>query len=154
MSLHDFQGTPAQGPVTNDKTAVFLKGKGLPTNNNIAVTAASNLVKSVADADDDNAVWTAVKGWAGNDDGSVVRLPAAIGSSPRVRGTRDVGMSAATRTRFIPACAGNSRRRGWRQRPPSVHPRVCGELPRLAGRRRQHHGSSPRVRGTRLSWRR
>ena len=53
--------------------------------------------------------------------------------------------------RFIPACAGNSRPRGPQRRPPTVHPRVCGELldahPQIVGA----DGSSPRVRGTRLA---
>lgn len=77
VPLHDFKG-----PITNDKTAVFLKGKGLPSGNNTAVTAASNLVKSVRDAADEDAVWTAVKSWAGTDDDDVVRLPAAITELP------------------------------------------------------------------------
>ena len=51
------------------------------------------------------------------------------GSSPRVRGTRPVAPHRAHRRRFIPACAGNSPSR-CRPRPaPTVHPRVCGELP-------------------------
>lgn len=69
MPLHDFKG-----PVTNDKTAVFLKYAN--------VTAASNLVKSVGDAADDDAAWAAVKNWAGADDVDVTRLPAAITEMP------------------------------------------------------------------------
>ena len=70
------------------------------------------------------------------------------GSSPRVRGTDSPGTPGPSRSRFIPACAGNSAdpaRCSWKR---SVHPRVCGE------QRRHHlldglsHGSSPRVRGT------
>ena len=63
-----------KGPVTNDKTAIFLKTSG--------VTAASNLVKSIRDAADDDAKWTAVKTWAGSDDDDVTRLPAAITELP------------------------------------------------------------------------
>lgn len=69
MPLHDFKG-----PVTGDKIAVFLKTSG--------ITATSNLVKTVRDAADDDAVWTAVKAWAGNNDGSVTRLPAALSELP------------------------------------------------------------------------
>ena len=53
-----------------------------------------------------------------------------FGSSPRVRGTRQLGRLAVPDQRFIPACAGNS----------STTP----EPPMLK------YGSSPRVRGTQL----
>ena len=71
-----------------------------------------------------------------------------LGSSPRVRGTRTARHPSGCRSRFIPACAGNSARP--RRTTPSwtVHPRVCGEL---RGTRRWPFlapGSSPRVRGT------
>ena len=77
-----------------------------------------------------------------------VRALRAAGSSPRVRGTRKAPSVRRSRRRFIPACAGNSRRRrcGARHRP--VHPRVCGELVVVATRNRRPDGSSPRVRGT------
>ena len=52
----------------------------------------------------------------------------AAGSSPRVRGTRDRRPADRRRRRFIPACAGNSRRPAALRPRPSVHPRVCGEL--------------------------
>ena len=75
-------------------------------------------------------------------------IPAAHGSSPRVRGTANPGVGARDLHRFIPACAGN----GGRSPSPSdgvpVHPRVCGE--RYAGAlvKISEVGSSPRVRGT------
>ena len=50
--------------------------------------------------------------------------------------------------RFIPACAGNRNNREIVQRPPAVHPRVCGEQIRSDLGRRCRIGSSPRVRGT------
>ena len=56
--------------------------------------------------------------------------------------------TAASRQRFIPACAGNS---GFTQcsRPrPAVHPRVCGEQVVVAVPGPRYAGSSPRVRGT------
>jgi len=49
------------------------------------------------------------------------------GSSPRVRGTRTRARLRTLPHRFIPACAGNTRREScarWRR---AVHPRVCGE---------------------------
>ena len=69
MPLHDFKG-----PLNNNNTAVYIKHNG--------VTAASNLVKSVKDAADADAIWTAVKNWAGADDANVVRLSAAITDLP------------------------------------------------------------------------
>ena len=100
----------------------------------------------------------------------VEAFPPYRGSSPRVRGTPAESRGVRPRQRFIPACAGNSRKtllfqvenygssprvRGTRRtarrargRPP-VHPRVCGELSPCGGRRCSIGGSSPRVRGTR-----
>ena len=69
MALHDFKG-----PVNNDKTAIFIKTTG--------VTATANLVKTVGEAADADAKWAAVKTWAGADDASVIRLPAAITEMP------------------------------------------------------------------------
>ena len=73
----------------------------------------------------------------------------ADGSSPRVRGTRAGADHRGRARRFIPACAGNARRRRRGPSPAPVHPRVCGE--RIAGGRDavRDAGSSPRVRGTR-----
>ena len=51
-------------------------------------------------------------------------------------------------SRFIPACAGNTRQMGARMWPGSVHPRVCGEHFVAAAGRGFAVGSSPRVRGT------
>ena len=149
MSLHHFKG-----PVTNDKTAVFIKKDG--------ISKSSNLVKSIREAADDDAKWTAVKTWAGADDGSVIRLPAAItempdfvappnrlnGSSPRVRGTPDDVAAGRRRHRFIPACAGNSCMASLSALLMAVHPRVCGELFGESDYVVDDDGSSPRVRGT------
>ena len=49
--------------------------------------------------------------------------------------------------RIIPACAGRSRRQGWRKRTAGDHPRVCGEKVFLRLLRCGLAGSSPRVRG-------
>ena len=70
------------------------------------------------------------------------------GSSPRVRGTVSCLPRFRPVPRFIPACAGNSRRlpRGWSTCP--VHPRVCGEQRSGSQPARMYDGSSPRVRGT------
>ena len=51
------------------------------------------------------------------------------GSSPRVRGTDRRDRRDRRGLRFIPACAGNRRRRAERSSVISVHPRVCGEQP-------------------------
>ena len=70
------------------------------------------------------------------------------GSSPRVRGTPVIPKIMLCILRFIPACAGNTRRIFRHCEILPVHPRVCGEhlgvvLPCDTGA-----GSSPRVRGT------
>ena len=72
----------------------------------------------------------------------------AVGSSPRVRGTQWATACPRSRSRFIPACAGNSPHSCADRSKTPVHPRVCGELicrpaPLIAS-----SGSSPRVRGT------
>ncbi len=74
--------------------------------------------------------------------------PDLIGSSPRVRGTRRYKASESLRSRFIPACAGNSPE-VWLPNPSGpVHPRVCGELAWAFRILSGLYGSSPRVRGT------
>ena len=52
---------------------------------------------------------------------------AFTGSSPRVRGTHRPHRRRGWDGRFIPACAGNTRRLRPAPRPVAVHPRVCGE---------------------------
>ncbi len=73
---------------------------------------------------------------------------AANGSSPRARGTVGDCLWRAGRGRFIPACAGNSRRSRGRLRSASVHPRVRGEQLPLKTISTDQDGSSPRARGT------
>ena len=72
-----------------------------------------------------------------------------IGSSPRVRGTRNQECGYSVCLRFIPACAGNARRYNATMANVAVHPRVCGERNRAFDRKGIPAGSSPRVRGTR-----
>ena len=73
----------------------------------------------------------------------------STGSSPRVRGTQLEGVHVGGVGRFIPACAGNTSRRRNSDGLISVHPRVCGEHPKVNGATLRSFGSSPRVRGTR-----
>ena len=83
-----------------------------------------------------------------------LKLKQADGSSPRVRGTRAGQPIAQLHRRFIPACAGNTARRGRQRACPAVHPRVCGEHLRSTQQAPSGGGSSPRVRGTLLCLRR
>ena len=76
-------------------------------------------------------------------------VPRPFGSSPRVRGTRAARAVERGLRRFIPAGAGNARRRTCWRSAPAVHPRGCGERRRRARRPATAAGSSPRVRGTR-----
>ena len=50
-------------------------------------------------------------------------------------------------SRFTPACAGRSLRRGPSRRVARVHPRVCGEVQPVPGKSEEPVGSPPRVRG-------
>ena len=58
-------------------------------------------------------------------------------------------LDEAWRQRFIPACAGNTSRRGQAVLTRTVHPRVCGEHVNSTISKSASSGSSPRVRGTR-----
>ena len=71
-----------------------------------------------------------------------------VGSSPRLRGTRDRLRQEATMARFIPAPAGNTIRRARPLSMDSVHPRACGEHRVKTGDGDADGGSSPRLRGT------
>ena len=76
------------------------------------------------------------------------KTPQWYGSSPRVRGTAGVTTATPASTRFIPACAGNSRGLRLRRSARTVHPRVCGEQRPCVALLLTRLGSSPRVRGT------
>ena len=69
------------------------------------------------------------------------------GSSPRVRGKRPGGLLGRDPRGLIPARAGKTCPASCRSRPPSAHPRACGE--NYPQRPASHvvEGSSPRVRG-------
>ena len=70
------------------------------------------------------------------------------GSSPRGRGTHLNRSRTITTSRFIPAWAGNTRRRPTAPAAAPVHPRVGGEHPRHPSQCGTCPGSSPRGRGT------
>ena len=76
------------------------------------------------------------------------RLDYQTGSSPRARGTAEPQAPRHSRSRFIPASAGN---RSWFSEPflgSTVHPRERGEQSFRARNRISCGGSSPRARGT------
>ena len=75
---------------------------------------------------------------------------AAVGSSPRGRGTPRCPAIFVTKIRFIPAWAGNAWGGGGTGLQPAVHPRVGGERCGPDGLHCGIGGSSPRGRGTRL----
>ena len=72
------------------------------------------------------------------------------GSSPRVRGTHALRLGLCRRSRFIPACAGNTKSSRPMAIMAAVHPRVCGEHVATILHFLFSPGSSPRVRGTPL----
>ena len=74
-----------------------------------------------------------------------------MGSSPRMRGTPPAERVVAARSGIIPAYAGNTPRSAYSTAHGWDHPRVCGEhLLRLI-QQTANEGSSPRMRGTRMS---
>ena len=70
------------------------------------------------------------------------------GSSPRMRGTLLYELLLSVSSRFIPAHAGNTRRRHGHPRRNAVHPRACGEHFDHCETNQVDYGSSPRMRGT------
>ena len=94
--------------------------------------------------------WRFIPACAGNTHDAQAFSQAAVGSSPRVRGTLAVGRGGCRHARFIPACAGNTSS-SW------VSSRcAAGSSPRVRGTPQVAvtaiglwNGSSPRVRGTR-----
>ena len=82
---------------------------------------------------------------------AVCPIPMMVGSSPRARGTGPCSGCTHSRSRFIPARAGNGFRHPARSNGAPVHPRARGERNLLADTRISRLGSSPRARGT--AWR-
>src|SRR6516162_3600908 len=80
--------------------------------------------------------------WAGN------LTMSNAGSSPHARGTLCRSLEEVRDTRFIPACAGNTRRMAMSTVVCSVHPRMRGEHDRANVNLFCRHGSSPHARGT------
>ena len=73
----------------------------------------------------------------------------ALGSSPRLRGTRNDIVRQWCGAGIIPALAGNTARRLRIVLDLRDHPRACGEHQTETGRQQWASGSSPRLRGTR-----
>ncbi len=74
--------------------------------------------------------------------------PPSPGSSPRLRGTGFAGSSGHSRSRFIPAPAGNRPASVVASTVATVHPRACGEQGMGKTVVMMTVGSSPRLRGT------
>ena len=69
------------------------------------------------------------------------------GSSPRVRGKRNIGPSKTLKAGLIPACAGKTHSSSLNRFSTRAHPRVCGENFHVSRIAPPATGSSPRVRG-------
>ena len=76
-------------------------------------------------------------------------LDIVVGSSPLTRGTRLISCQARSKSRFIPAYAGNSYSLQIEEPSIAVHPRLRGELDQGGGIGVETNGSSPLTRGTR-----
>ena len=72
----------------------------------------------------------------------------AVGSSPRMWGTRTYVIPYCIRMRFIPTHVGNTARAASRRKTTAVHPHACGEHAVPASRPAHKAGSSPRMWGT------
>jgi len=75
------------------------------------------------------------------------------GSSPHVRGTQWNSIFDDEASRFIPACAGNTRFTRSQTSRMAVHPRMCGEHEVYEESNKPDGGSSPHVRGTQMKFR-
>ena len=73
------------------------------------------------------------------------------GSSPRVRGKRIIFLRLLRLVRLIPACAGKTPPPKSRSSTARAHPRVCGENRNWKRLYQGRAGSSPRVRGKRVT---
>ena len=76
------------------------------------------------------------------------RRRGAVGSSPRMRGTRMLHADGREVRGIIPAYAGNTRGHVGVANENADHPRVCGEHLRVWPHSCGEWGSSPRMRGT------
>ena len=75
-------------------------------------------------------------------------LAGGLGSSPRMRGTRNINPRRTFRMGIIPAYAGNTFPSSILDNPSRDHPRVCGEHLLDGQPKKTELGSSPRMRGT------
>ena len=87
----------------------------------------------------------------GEHSGAATMAGSRIGSSPLARGTPARSRRVGIARRFIPARAGNTRRRRRAERRAAVHPRSRGEHSAGAGVAVAVSGSSPLARGTRCA---
>ena len=81
---------------------------------------------------------------------SRVVLSSPRGSSPRMRGTHEVGALPTSYAGIIPAHAGNTSTKSSSRSDSRDHPRACGEHKINFHGRNPQGGSSPRMRGTRM----
>ena len=90
--------------------------------------------------------------WRGELDRLLQRHSLPLGLSPLARGTLIRYQWAPLYWRFIPAGAGNSHRKAWREIARPVYPRWRGELCVNVSRRACANGLSPLARGTRSQY--
>ena len=86
--------------------------------------------------------------WRGELDRLLQRHSLPLGLSPLARGTLIRYQWAPLYWRFIPAGAGNSHRKAWREIARPVYPRWRGELSLVFPHHKFGHGLSPLARGT------
>ena len=80
--------------------------------------------------------------------GEIVKLFPELGSSPHMRGTRNIKARTCLRVGIIPAYAGNTSSAMKLLSEVKDHPRICGEHPSASSQPDSTTGSSPHMRGT------
>ena len=82
---------------------------------------------------------------------TLIKTIGAMGSSPRMRGSRLVLFFLAVPVGIIPAHAGLTRHGSGHRLAGWDHPRACGAHPAHILRYQRQQGSSPRMRGSRMA---
>ena len=130
------------------------RGRGTPFVFELCILILRFIPAWAGNTSHDNALWNTrpVHPRVGGEHDSQGWHPDPVtGSSPRGRGTRPPLCRMRHAERFIPAWAGNTKPQARHHACDPVHPRVGGEHDHSTETNNEHHGSSPRGRGTQMN---